>query len=241
MINKEASGKLSDLAIAKDWAKLETLDATGSYDFLVNPDTVQWAYTGEYGKLPVLKTKQPLLQYKYSTATLSLPNVRFYTPGNTKGLKTVLDTLASFTFPKSPGSDPPILKFTYGGLIVPRVMLASLKWTEKQWRSGVCTQADGVIELLISPELPEIEEVKKEDPAKAPLKLTDRERTEKLGQLTESLKRNKPLATRLKVDLAKDKLAIAVDGIVSATAPKQKPRTLGNILELLKKPNVISK
>jgi hypothetical protein len=238
MINKEVAAKLSDLAIAPVWAKLETLDGAVAYNFLVNPDTVQWAYAGEYSKLAVLKTRQPLTWFKSASAVLSLPNVRFYTQGNSKGLKTVLDILAAFTYPKTPGNDPPILKFSYGSLTLPRVYLSSLKWTEKQWRSGICVQADGSMELLISPEPPKVEEVKKEDPKVAPLKLTDRERTEQLGKLTEALKKDKPLATRLKVDLAKDKLAIAVDGIVTITAPKQKPRTLGSIAELLKKPNV---
>lgn len=132
------------------WAKLERLDSKATYDFLVNPQTIQRKYTAAFNKLAVLGTSQPQLSYVNSESILTIPEVLFWTPNNSGDISDTLSALATMTKPL--GLVPPLLKLTWGFLREPRLYLESLDITETQWRSGKVTQATGSMSFLIAPE-----------------------------------------------------------------------------------------
>jgi len=213
MYNDTVYNSLPDVEPGQATAILERLDGLGAYTFIVNPEEEQWNYSAEYAKLPVANTAQPIVKYKYSDSTLSLPKVHLWAPGNTKALKALVDNLASFTRPIEPGGIPPALKFSYGEVIIPRCYLKSFQLTSKMRLSGALCMADATMEILMAPELPAVELAPKE----VPTTLTERECADAAAKVKQAFTQDPKLAAKFKTDPKVDVYTVAPDKTVSAT------------------------
>ena len=200
--------RLNSLDVSQVWAKLERIDGKGSYNFLVNPEEIAWSHQAEFSSLPVLYTAQPLVSYKSSSSSLSLPKVLFWTKAHSGDLTDTLSALKAMTRPPAPGQQLPILKLTWGDLVAARLYLKAFSYREKQWRSGRVTQAEGNMEFLLSPEpaktqysaVPQAAKVISSSSAAAasakPTKLTDRERQEYRVKVVAKLKADQNLVKK---------------------------------------------
>ena len=118
---------------------------------LVEPSERAYSYTSEYSKLPVIGTSQPLLTYKSSEMTLSLPDVKFWTYGNQKDLTPVLKQLASFTQPVLDTGEPPNLKLTLGAEVFDSVRVQKFTYRVKMHMGGLPVMAEGSLDILLNP------------------------------------------------------------------------------------------
>ena len=118
---------------------------------LVEPSERAYSYTSEYTKLPVIGTSQPLLTYKSSEMTLSLPDVKFWTYGNQKDLSPILKGLASFTQPVLETGEPPDLKLTLGSEVFENVRLHKFAYKVKLHVGGLPVMAEGSLDILMNP------------------------------------------------------------------------------------------
>lgn len=218
------SVKLNNLDVSQVWAKLERVDGKGSYNFLVNPEEVVWSHQADFSTLPVLYTAQPLVRYKSSVSSLSLPKVLFWTPAHSGDLTAILVSLKAMTKPPQPGQELPILKLTWGNLVEPRLHLKSFSYREKQWRSGRVTSAEGNMEFLLAPEPSKAQyskvPVAKNKPASSsstsasqPTKLTDREREEYKAKILTKLASDKALKVKYNYKTIKE-VTVDADGMV---------------------------
>ena len=204
--------RLNSLNVSQVWAKLERIDGKGSYNFLVNPEEIAWSHQAEFSSLPVLYTAQPLVSYKSSSSSLSLPKVLFWTKAHSGDLTDTLSALKAMTRPPAPGQQLPILKLTWGDLVAARLYLKAFSYREKQWRSGRVTQAEGNMEFLLSPEpakaqysaVPQAAKVSSSSSSSSsaaaasakPTKLTDRERQEYRVKVVAKLKADQNLVRK---------------------------------------------
>lgn len=216
--------KLSSLAVSQVWAKLARVDGKGHYDFLVNPEEIVWTHQADFSSLPVLYTAQPLVSYKSSVSSLSLPKVLFWTPAHSGDLTAILASLRAMTKPPSPGQQLPILKLTWGNLAESRLYLKSFSYREKQWRSGKVTQAEGNMEFLLAPEPSKAQyskvPVTKGKPASTsskPTKLTDRERESYKTKVLAKLESDKALKAKYKYKTIKE-VSVDAGGTVKVVA-----------------------
>lgn len=220
---------LATLERSQEWLKLTSLDGKTSYEFIINPSEMVLESTGEYAKLPVLNTGQPLVKYKSSGDTITFPKVLFATPGNLRDLEKILGDLAAFTRPTAPGLDPVLLSLTWGSTKIPRCFLKTFKRTETQWRSGKPTYAEGSLEFILAPEPSKAQSVPVD--AKA-AKLSAREQQSNLDKVKAALATNKTLASKLGVK-STDALAVTQDSQVTVTGTNGKKVTLGNLSDIL--------
>lgn len=222
MFNPEYQ-KLPKVATSPTRAKLERLDGKGAYTFMLNPSLVQQDHKANFSELGVLGTAQPQVVYQNSGTTLRLPGVLITTPGQGYSLEVLIGTLQSFTVPIVPGGSPPLLKFTYGKLLVPRCYLTELSLTSSQWRSGDTVWAEANMVLLYAPETP-APQVSKE------VKLSPREQEGNLNnvkiQLSSETEQKKWAVS------PKDKLSIDEKGLVSATDSQGKTRPVGDFRDI---------
>lgn len=223
-----AYDKLATLSVSPTYASLKLYDGSQSVDLWINPQVWEEDHSGEYSRLAVLYTGQPLVKFKNSQSSYSLPDVRLWSEGNNKDLTPVIDRLRSWVAPGSTTLVPPLLKFIWGDSKIPRCYLGRLKVTVTQTRQGRPTEAKLALDLILAPE-----------PAAAiaatsttTLNLTDRERTEQAKAVTAALAADKTLAKKYAWD-AKQVITVAADGTISATAPKGKPRKLDSLQGLL--------
>lgn len=121
-------------------------DGKSTYNFLLDPETLNWSYQGVYSSNSVLLTSNPDNTFKSSSSSLSIPRVLFITQGMTKDISKEVQDLSDFVLK---GTE---LRFSFGNTQLPRVYLTRFSVTEKQWRAGRCTQAEGSLDLLISRE-----------------------------------------------------------------------------------------
>ena len=146
--------KLGVLAVNPTWATLKTVDDKLSFDFILNPESVQWTHSATVNELSVLRSKQPLVNYQASKSVLTLPNIKLWTVNNSGSLKEPIDTLRQMTKPLASTGVLPVLALTWGSLSQPRLHLVSVDITETQWRSGVATKAIANMTFVIAPEIP---------------------------------------------------------------------------------------
>lgn len=154
-MNVTVINALPVLPIERKVARLSTFDGSVFFEFLINPERMQYTLASNFASLPVLNTSQPLVKYQYSETGLSLPEVKLWTPANNRDLSGPLDLLKSWTRPDPTQSVPKLLKFAWGQAVWPRVYLSQFDYEVTQWRSGAPTQAEGSMVFLIAPEVPE--------------------------------------------------------------------------------------
>lgn len=234
--------RLNSLDVSQVWAELERVDGKGSYNFLVNPEEIAWSHQAEFSSLPVLYTAQPLLNYKSSTSSLSIPRVLFWTKAHSGDLTDTLSALKAMTKPPAPGQQLPILKLTWGDLVAARLYLKAFSYREKQWRSGRVTQAEGNMEFLLTPEpakaqysaVPQAAKVSSNaaKPSAKPTKLTDREREEYRAKAVARLKADQNLVRRFGI---KDIGSVSVreDGQVIALLNTGFNQLFGSVSDVL--------
>ncbi len=145
--------KLQSLPVSTTWAVLESLDKRLRFDFILNPEKVQWNHSALTNELAVLRTSQPLQNFTSSKSTLSLPSVKLWTANNSGSLTRILADLKAMTKPSLNG-ELPILSLTWGSLKETRVYLTSLEVSEQQWRSGEPTNAECNLSFSLAPEVP---------------------------------------------------------------------------------------
>lgn len=230
MYNTSVVNSLSDVAV-EDGVTLKLTPVTankaedgattnGELVFLVNPDEEAWSFKSEFSKAAVLNTAQPLVTPKSSETTFSLPKVRLYTPDNAKNIQPLIDGLRAFTQPTKAGEDPPVLKLTYGELVIPRVYLESADVTIKARLGGSATMAEASLGFILAPEPQKVKQV---EPPPSTIKgintvlgkKTEREQSELYQKLVSALLENKlqvlgNLSVEAKKNLAKvDKAKLA--------------------------------
>ncbi len=171
MYNPEV--KLQNLSVSPTWAVLESIDKRLRFDFILNPEKVQWNHTANTNELAVLRTSQPLQNFTNSRSTLSLPSVKLWTANNSGSLTRLLSDLKAMTKPNLSG-ELPVLSLTWGSLKETRVYLTSLEVTEQQWRSGEPTNAECSLSFSLAPEIPKAvyQAVPKDAPLTASAKKT---------------------------------------------------------------------
>lgn len=225
MYNTTAYQGLVEAQAGDSWATLERLDGLGSYQFLVNPEEENWSFSAEFAKLPVAATSQPIVNYKSSDSTLSLPKVYIWTPDNSKQVRSVLDTLITFTRPIKNGDNPPLIKLSYGDTLVDRCYLAKLQVTAKMKLGGNVTMAECSMDFLIAPELPKVELAPLEE--KAVIKLTEKELQEASKLVLDAFTADPKLCEKFKV---KPNALFGVTDDLKVTADGKPIGTLEEIL-----------
>lgn len=200
--------------LSKTYAQaiLQTFDGATEYKFLINPEKLQEVHSAIHREQPVLLTPQPLTGYQYSKSTVSIPDVKFWTPNNDRDLSGVRSLLMGWTKPDPTQKLPKLLKFNWGTYVLPRVYLETFTWNVTQTRGGSPTEAYGDLTLKLAPEPPK--------PVLTDLytKLTDREQQGLAKQVSAKLKTDKQLAAKYGVT---DKSLVTVDqdGNVSVQQP----------------------
>lgn len=121
-------------------------DGKVTYNFLLDPQTLSWSSQADYSSNSVLLTDKPDVTWKSSVSALSVPNVLFISQGMTQDVSEAIKQLTDWC------SSGTTLKFAFGSTVIPRCHIARFTHTEKQWRSGKCTQAEGNLDFLISRE-----------------------------------------------------------------------------------------
>ncbi len=144
--------KTQELPASTVWATLKSTDGKYIFNFLVNPETITYSHTSNHTSLNVLRSEQPLTSFTGSTSVLSIPKIYLWTLNSRSAIDTHMAMLKSMTKPTSKGGNPPLLNFTWGMTVEPRVYLTSVDFNITQWRSGIPTQAEGSMSFLISPE-----------------------------------------------------------------------------------------
>ncbi len=214
--NPNSSRGSEPLAVAPVWCRLEVIGSGNradlvlptwqrplpsirgdqnrvSYEFRVNPETVEIDNVASVKKLAVLGTAQPLLAYQHSETVVKLPTVRFWSPGSNLDISKDLMMLTEWTKPVESTWEPPKLSFKFGDLTYEPVLLVSFKYTVTQMRSGKPVEAEGSMELAIAPDEPVAQE------APDGTKLSERERTEYARQITDTLRNSLPAGATVSV------------------------------------------
>jgi hypothetical protein len=146
----EVYKNLPQLAKSPTRATLTEIGSDTTFTFLVPPQSLKFSYQQERAMQPVLQTNNPLSRWKNSTETLSLPDVRLWTPANDRDLTEPLQTLAQWT-----RDQPPVLKFQWGSIGLEKCYLISFDFDIVQIRTGRPTQATGSIKLIPAPDITE--------------------------------------------------------------------------------------
>ena len=208
-------------------ALLTRLDGKGSYYFLINPESYKRGLKADYSTLKILKG-DTLLSYQNTDSTFTIPKFYLGTPNNDRDLTSLVEALESLVYPTAIGLDPPVCSFSFGKLLIPRVVVSKVDLEDKQWRSGALVFAEGSMDLLRSPL-----------PAKALLEsegdtLTDKEKAQGLATL------QKPDNLKI-IGINPESETILLDPktlkVSTAATDKTKARVLGTLTELLNKVN----
>ncbi len=163
-------------------------DGKITYNFLLNPETLQWQHSADYAVVSVLDTSNPDVTWKASGSTLNIPRVLFMSQGAVEDLTDTIKQLVDWTIAGA------TLKFTYGSTVVPRCHITRFTPKEQQWRNGKITQAEAELTFLISRE----PVVTMSTTKTASISLTDRERFNVDNQVKKAIK-NPAIASKLKV------------------------------------------
>jgi hypothetical protein len=126
-------------------------DGKVTYSFLLDPETIQWSYTADYAANSVLLTSAQDITWKSSTQALSIPKVLFISQGMTEDVSSAIKQLTDWCLQGA------TLKFSYGATVVNRCHITRFNPIEKQWRSGKVTQAESVLDFMISREPVKVE------------------------------------------------------------------------------------
>jgi hypothetical protein len=225
------STKLPRLQVQPIFAVLSTFDGSVKYSFMINPEELEESHKAEFAVLPVLATAQPLIRYKSSSSSMSLPDLKFWSDTNDRDLSQVLATLRGWTKPLPTTGEPALLKFLWGDLVIPRCHLGGFNYKVIQWRSGKPTQATGSMELIYAPEPPKPQKL----PTDKGTKLTDKEQQAQASKVNAAL-RDKP-SLRKKLGIGdKDKVSVDANGDLKATDAKGKSKKVGKLSDVIAPP-----
>lgn len=166
-------------------AVLSTYDGATAYTFLIQPEIIRYGPQSVFSSLPVLGTAQPLVKYKHSMNTVTIPQAKLWTQTGLVSIKSQLDQLVAWTMPDPSQGVPKLLKFRWGPEVIPRCYLVGFphQITARMVNTEP-TAAVGDIELLLAPEPPT-------PTVETGRKLTDRE-IEINQQKVDSLLQNTP-------------------------------------------------
>ncbi|MFB2876873.1 hypothetical protein [Floridanema aerugineum] len=225
MYQENVVNKLAKTEASQVWGKLTGTKTT--WDFLVNPETIDWDHSGEYSKLPVLNTEQPLVKYKYSESVVAFPRVLFVTKDNNRDLDPLLKALVDLVKPVKNGDSPELLKVELGEVKIARCYLKGVKITEQQWRSGKCVMASGSLEFILAPEIP-----KTVIESNNTTQLTEREQASNAQKVKDAVTNNKTLATQLNVKPS-DTFNVNSSGQVSVSGINGGRVNIGSLSDIL--------
>ncbi len=121
-----------ELPASTVWASLKSLDGKYIFDFLVNPETVAYTHSSNHVALNVLRSDQPYTSYVSSASSLSIPKLYLWTPNSRSSINTQMTTLKAMTKPTIKGGSPPLLTFTWGLMVEPRVYLTDVDFNISQ-------------------------------------------------------------------------------------------------------------
>lgn len=192
-------------------AELSTFDGATKVVFEIFNETEE-SHGAEYALLPVHYTGQPLVKYKYSQSSYSLPDVKFWTRTNNEDLEPVRKQLEEWTKPDKVQGVPKLLKLQWGSFVLPRVYVARFTFRVTQRRGGKPVEATGSIDLLLAPEEPKPVFAPKDEPKQTIL--TEREQQNQANLVKDKLVKDKKLAETLKVNPAKDSITVDKTGVV---------------------------
>lgn len=184
-----ATDNLPDKPLGATGATLN--DGKVTYNFLLDPETLQWSHQANYAANSVLDTNKPDVRWNSSTSTLSIPRVLFVSQGMTKDITDVIQQLTSWC---ALGAT---LRFMFASTTLERCHITRFNPVEKQWRSGKVTQAEASLELLIS-RVPVVAISSLATPGKLTVTYTPRERLNITTKVIEALK-NPGKLSRLKI------------------------------------------
>lgn len=161
-------------------ARVDKPDEAITFD--IPPQKVNRSFQAAYTKLTVLATPQPLLCYQQSESTITLPGLLVI------GQKTgqVIKLLESWTKPLEGTLTPPVLKFSFVNLNLPKVVIESAEVVEDMWLGGSdTTRAEVNLTLLLNPDAPaaKVASTKKEE-----VKLSPDEQAKYLAQIETKVK-----------------------------------------------------
>lgn len=227
MYNQTILDTLPPIAEGEAWATLARVDGLGSYTFILNPESESWVHNSEFAKLAVANTAQPIAKYKYSESQLSYPNVKFWSPGNSRNLTPVLDILAGFTKPIKAGGEPPLLKLSYGDTTIDRLYLRNFTVKSQMKTGGSVSMAEGSLDFILAPELPKVEKAPVEDP-KPVVKLTEKELDEASKLVLDLFTNDPKAAQKYSTDPKKDTYGVQADGKVLING-----KAVGTLAEVL--------
>lgn len=120
-------------------------DGTTTVTFPLNPESLRVQVTGNVQQLPVLNTPNPVLYPQNGSKQITIPDVKFYTPGDSYDISTVLDRLSEWC------TNNNIITLKYGGYSI-RGYITVFEYTVTQMRVGKPTKATGSISLVELPQ-----------------------------------------------------------------------------------------
>ena len=206
--------KLSTVTgVPPQYTSFTDLTSNKVYELLIEPSERSYTCSAEYSKLPVMGTPYPLVTYKNSEMSLSMPSVLFWTYGNSKDLSEVLKGLVTLTQPAKETLEPPRCKLTIGQEVWARVRLSKFSYKVKMSKGGAPVMAEGSIEVLIDPE--PVKPTTFVDPAATATKLSLPEQTKSAKQVRELLENDPVKAQKYNYTKGTSVVIVADDGKVS--------------------------
>lgn len=209
-------------ATSSSYFRLEDSITKKVVELLIQPTEQAYTFSADYSKLPVLGREQPFLSYKSSDSTVSIPDIKFWTYGNSKDLTLHLAAIAAFTIPEKQTGEPPTVKLTMGAKVYDRIKVSKFSYKVTQTRGGVPVIAEGSLDFLIDPVPPE--------PTLAPAvtKLSEPEKAKALADITKLLDTDKAKAKLYGYEKGKTPITVADDGDV-----KVKDTVIGKTADIL--------
>ncbi|MBW4558414.1 MAG: hypothetical protein KME59_21315 [Trichormus sp. ATA11-4-KO1] len=180
-------------------------DGKITYNFLLDPEKLQWSHQATYATNSVLGTDKPDTRWNSSTSTLVIPRILFISQGMTKD---VTDTIQQLTSWCISGAS---LRFSFSSTSIERCHILRFTPVEQQWRSGKVTQAEANLDLLISREPVA---VTPSTIGKPQVTYTPRERQNITNSVTEALKNS---GKRAKLNIRNQSVNVATDEVGNVT------------------------
>lgn len=137
------------------WAKLIPEDPKiPTYEFLINPSTIDTQISASYGENPTLGTNTQRQQYFNSSGKgFSLSEIILITPCQDKSIRPLMEGLESLTRcdPENRVFQTPVLSFFWSRRREDNLVLTAVNFTETGWRGGIPTRATGTLTFLRVP------------------------------------------------------------------------------------------
>lgn len=112
-------------------------DQAEIWEFLVNPQVINYSADSSYSTNFALFGKQPNTRFQSANVgKISISDLTMTTPGHIRSLRPIMISLEALRLPKADQISPPKLSFVYGQRVIQPLFLQSVSFQESEHLNG---------------------------------------------------------------------------------------------------------